>query len=392
MLSDKFESYVIELRREFHKYPELGGYEKKTYERITKEIEAMGLPYERVGDFNIIATLETGRQGKTLMLRADIDALPIMEDQFNLRNKKQVVSLIDGVSHMCGHDAHAAMLLGAMKTLISIKDELCGTILFCFEQGEENFTGIMDMVSALRDRNVDAAWGFHVQSGIPGGYVSVDPGSRMAAAYAFDVKVEGCGGHGSRPDLCIDPIMCTAHILLGIQSIITRELDPNKTVVLHIGKVQAGKVGNVIPDVAEFSGGFRCFDLSQVEQFKESFTRIVTSTAEAHKCKAEIQFGGAYNSIVKPVQNDEELSLIAEASVKKAIGPDKLYHMKPLNGSETFGMYLDICPGVYGLMGIDNDELGSGAQNHNPRFDIDESVLKNGVEVTVQFALDYVKS
>jgi len=376
------------MRRDLHRHPELGGQEKRTSERIIKEIEYMKLPYEMAGNYGIIVTLQGDRPGKIIMLRADIDALPVQEDKYNLVQEKAVVSEIDGVSHVCAHDAHTAMLLGSMKALVEIKDQINGTVLFCFEQGEENATGIGPMIELLKNKTVDAAWGMHFHPRIPSGSICVDPGPRMAAASVFDIVIKGKGGHGARPDLAIDPIQCTANVLLGIQSIITREMDPNETVVVHIGKVQAGEAGNVFPDKAFIAGGFRCFRKELADQFKEALCRIVKNTAEAHRCTAEVTF----KPLLNPVTNDEKLSAIAAESAQKAIGADKLVNVKPLNGSETFGMYLDKCPGVYGFLGLDNEELGSGEYNHNPKFDIDEAAMKNGVAVTVQFALDFLNS
>ncbi|MBF4692198.1 M20 metallopeptidase family protein [Fusibacter ferrireducens] len=386
MIGDKYEKYVIDIRRDLHRNPEIGGNEKRTSKIIIEEIKSMNVAYEVVGEYGILATLKGNNDGKTVMLRADIDALPVQEDKCNLVQEKTVVSEIDGVSHVCGHDAHTAMLLGAMKTLVEMKDQINGTILFCFEQGEENGTGINPMLHVLKNKKIDAAWGLHFHPHFPSGSVCVDPGPRMAAACVFDILIHGKGGHGARPDLAIDPIQCLANVLIGINAITTRELDPNEAVVLHIGRVHAGETGNVFPETAEIKGGFRCFKKELISAFKEALSRIVTHTAEAHRCKSEVLF----NLILNPVTNDPILSNIASGSVKKALGEDKLVDGKPLNGSETFGMYLDLCPGVYGFIGLDNEALGSGEYNHNPKFDIDESAMKNGVAVTVQFALDFL--
>lgn len=385
-LANKQEQYVIALRREFHANPELGMQEEETSARIIREIESMGLTYEVVGPKGIIATLQGAKPGKTIALRADMDALPTQEDENNLAGPKPVVSKKPGVAHLCGHDAHVAMLLGAMKVLTELKDRLEGTVLFCFEQAEEFGGGIGYMIDALAQRKVDAVWGVHVYAGLPAGKISVDPGPRMSGASAFDVKVKGRGGHGSRPDQTVDPIQCAAQMIVNLSAILSRELSPMQSGVVTVGYFKAGEVKNVIPETAQFGGTCRSFELEVGLQIKEAFLRIVKGVAAAHRCEVEIDFQGPNPGVI----NDAALAALAAESVKKYVGEEHLATCEPWMASESMSRYLVKYPGVFAFLGIANEAAGTGAAHHNPKFDIDESALKIGVAATVGFAMDFL--
>ncbi|HHX28901.1 MAG TPA: amidohydrolase, partial [Firmicutes bacterium] len=351
-LATKYEQFVIGLRREFHANPELGMQEKETSARIIKEIESMGLPYEIVGPYGIIATLKGGQPGKTIMLRADMDALPTKEDADNLAGPRPVVSCKEGVAHLCGHDAHVAMLLGAMKGLVELKDHLSGTVLFCFEQAEESGGGIDFMLEALSKKTVDGCWGIHVYAGLPSGTISVDPGPRMSGAGGFDVTIRGKGGHGSRPDQTIDPIQCAAQCVTNLSAILSRELSPMDSGVVTIGTFRAGEVGNVIPETAFFSGTARAFEMHVGLQIKDAFIRIVKSVAAAHRCEADINYRGPNPGVI----NDAAMAALAAESVKKSIGEEHLITCEPWMASESMSRYLIKYPGVFAFLGIANEK------------------------------------
>ncbi|AFS79618.1 amidohydrolase, peptidase M20 family [Gottschalkia acidurici 9a] len=383
-----YEDYVINLRRFFHEYPELSGEEINTSMKIREELDKMNIEYEIVGDFGIIGTLKGRNQGKTIALRADMDALPIPESEFNLSQKKSIISSISNISHACGHDGHSAMLLGTAKILSDLRNSFDGTILFCFEQGEEDGSGVLPMLEKLEPKNVDAMWGIHLYSELPSGMICVDEGPRMSGATVFSVNISGKGGHGSSPHQTIDPINCTVQIISNLSSILSRELNPIDTGVLTIGHINAGKAPNVIPDSALFSGTMRYFDLDIGAQIIESFKRIVFNTASAHNCIVNLTLDGPGY----PVINDSNLSFLAKTSIENSIGKEFLTSCKPWMASESMSRYLRKYPGVFAFLGINNTGLGTGAPHHNPSFDIDESCLKNGVASSVQFALDFLKS
>lgn len=377
---------VISLRRYFHEFPELSGKEINTSKKIKYELEKLHIEHECVGDYGVIGILRGKSAGKTIVLRADIDALPIMESTENLKGEKTSVSNITNVCHACGHDAHTAMLLASAKRLSELKDKFSGTILFCFESGEEDGSGIVDMLDKLKDKSVDAAWGIHVYSALPTGYVSVDEGPRMSGVNFFDVKIIGRGGHGSTPHKSLDPINCTVNILSNLSSILSREIDPTQTAVLTVGKLHAGSAPNIIPDSARFEGTIRYFDEDVSKQVVKSFYRIIEGITRAHNCEFEI----AIKKPGIPVINDRDLSELAKESVTKSIGKEFLIHSKPWMASESMGYYLKEYKGVFAFLGIGNEEIGISAEHHNPAFDIDEKSLNNGVDVTVQFALDFL--
>lgn len=380
--------YVVELKRHFHKYPELSGEEINTSNKIKTELEKMNISYEEVGDYGVIGTLIGKNPGKTVVLRADIDALPIFENERNLNTKKTVISSVPGVFHACGHDGHTAMLLASARELIKQKNNFTGTVLFCFEQGEEDGSGIAPMLEKLSTKNVDAVWGIHLYSDLISGKISVDEGARMSGVHFFDVTVIGRGGHGSNPHQTIDPINCAVNMISNLYSMISREINPAETSVLTIGKLNAGTAPNVIPDYANFEGTIRYFDPSVSERIVNSFYRVVRSIATAHNCEVEIKM----KQPGYPVINDGKLSSLAKQSIVKSIGEEHLISCDPWMASESMGYYLKEYPGVFAFLGVANEEIGTGAAHHNPFFDIDESSLKSGVDVTVQFALDFLSS
>lgn len=387
--AEELESYVIRLRREFHKHPEVAAMEEWTSRRIRDEIEEVGLPYEMVSKTGLIATLDTGREGRHIALRSDIDALPVKENPNNLKGCKAAVSEIDGLSHACGHDAHMAMMLGAMKILVDIKDELTGTIYFCFEEGEESGTGFPGMFAALSKRRVDTIWAMHVYSALESGKISVDKGPRMAGACGIDVTVHGKGGHGSRPDLSISPIYAASCILSNIAAAWVNQIDANETVTLGIANIHAGSdVTNVIPETARFMGSMRFFNMNEGRKALKIFKEISEATAKMHKCI--VTFGAGMDIAVGPVINDDEYSAMAKDALNEILPEDTIAACPKWYASESMSKYLEAYPGVFAFLGIKNDELGSGAEHHNEKFDVDDSVLKIGMLSTVKYAAAFL--
>lgn len=238
-LLDEVASETIRNRHWLHEHPELSLAEKETSAFICRRMDELGIPWERVGEYGLIGRLECG-PGKTVLLRADMDALPVEESPENLCRPKAAVSGTPGISHACGHDAHVAMLLSAMKVLSAARSRLHGTVLFCFEQAEETGKGVQPMLDALARYQVDTAWAIHVYAGLDSGKISVDPGARMAGLAAYTVRLNGKGGHISRLDLCHNPIMCGAQILSNLSMLWATGIDPTKTVTLGVGTFHAG--------------------------------------------------------------------------------------------------------------------------------------------------------
>ncbi len=385
--ADEAESYVIAMRRELHQHPEISSAEIWTSNRLREEAEKFGLPVEMVSKTGFIATLDTGRPGGHVALRADIDALAVSENPTNLKNPKVAVSQNAGVSHACGHDAHMAMLLGAMKILTEIKDQLCGIVYFCFEEAEENGGGIVGMIEALSKKKVDTVWAIHVYSALDSGKISVDAGPRMAGAALVDVTVQGRGGHGSRPDLSINPIFATANILTNLTSAFVNQISANETVTLGICSLQSSSnFYNIIPETVQFTGSLRFFDIEEGRKGDRIIHEVSETIAKAHHCT--VTFAPEY--IIGPVVNDAHCAAVA-AEVLQTVLPEGAVATCPKwFASESFRKYLNIFPGVFAFLGIRNPEFGSGAEHHNDRFDVDESVLKLGVLSTAKYAATFL--
>lgn len=364
--------------------------ETKTIEFICQELEKMAIPYKIVPDGGIIARINGNREGKTLILRADLDALPMQEANTNLSKEKKVVSKVDGVAHTCGHDAHTAMLLGAAILLNRHKEYINGTVLLVFEQGEEIGGGIENLVNALIEIGADGIWGIHLKNDLPAGKISVEAGPRMAAVMPFDITIHGKSGHGSRPDLAHSPIDCFVDFHTRLSAMRMQYLDPLKPVTFSLGSVHAGTAANIIPESLQFSGTFRYLHEEQGKKIEKFFTKLLNETTQAHDCTYKYNIEPKAHNVL--VNNDETCALIAEQSVKKSIGSDALQPFPAWMASEPFALYQQHFPGVFAFLGIYNEEKGTGADHHNVHFDVDEDVLKLGVAVTVQYTIDFLNS
>ena len=379
--------YLIKIRRYFHENPELSGEEKNTYTKITNELKKFNINYKKVGDYGVIGFLEGSKAGKTILLRADIDALPIEESENNLCSKKKSVSKIKGISHMCGHDGHTAIMLTAAKVLSEIKNNIKGRVIFCFESGEEKGTGIEDMINSLKNEKVDGVWGIHIYFDIESGKISVEEGPVMAGNIKFNVKVNGKGGHGAMPEEAIDPINCAAQILNSLNTINSRIISSKENFTLTVGQIHGGDADNIIPESIWFSGTIRYYEEEIKDKIVDSFSNIVKGISSANNCISQIDWSGS-NS---PVVNNKEVSLFAKESIEKSLGKQYLCSHSPWLASDSMSEYLKKYKGVYAFLGTKNPTLGTGACHHNPLFDIDEKALENGLIATINFALDFLK-
>ncbi|WP_010280479.1 amidohydrolase [Bacillus timonensis] len=386
----QLEDYVIGIRRNLHLHPEIGLQEIRTMNVVTEELEKMNINYEIVKNGGIIGVIEGGQAGKTIVLRADLDALPMEEEETNLKQKKNVVSMTPTAAHTCGHDGHTAMLLGAAKILSENKDKLKGKVILAFEQGEEMGGGIFNLMERLIEIGADGVWGIHLKSDIPSGKISVDPGPRMASAMPINVIIKGTGGHGSRPDLVNSPVDCFVDFYNSVKQMRLDTLDPFKPITFSLGTVKAGTVGNIIPETIQFSGSFRYLHYDQGLSAEKEFKRLLEKTCALHEC--EYEYVGKNKAGNLFVYNQEECADIAKEAVKKSIGGEALYEYPAWMASESFSFFQKYFPGVFAFVGIQNEEKGTGAEHHNPHFDIDEDVLKLGVAATVQYTLDFLNS
>ena len=380
--------YTYKVYEMLHQNPEPSGEERQTAAFIRQELAAMGLDTNPVLDNGTLALLDTGRPGKTLLLRADIDALPVQEDECNLSGKKPLVSGRPGVCHACGHDGHTSMLLAAAKALTQHKDQLCGKIMFIFESSEEmiataSYPAIVEM---LKQQKPDVIWGIHLYAMMKTGTVSVQPGPRMSGAGSFEIKIIGRGGHGSRPDQSINPVVTAAEITGKLGTIVPLQIAPDEAGVVTVSCLQGGETWNIIPDTCTVIGGIRYFSVENFEKIVSRIRIITDSLCAANDCKAEYI---TMPKLMYPVINDPAISKIAAAAVEKVL-PGGVVEEPAWMASESFGAYQNVVPGVFAFVGIQNEELGSGAAHHNVKFDLDEKALSIGAAATVQFVSDFL--
>lgn len=387
-LARELEQETIDCRGYLHERPELSGKEYETSRYLKDEVRKIGLEIEEVpGSTGFTALLDTGRPGKTLGIRTDIDALPVFETPNNISGERKYVSQNPGVMHACGHDGHMAIVLGAMKILLGLKNQLNGKIYFIFEEGEEVWSGIYQMLDHLEDKNIDAIYGTHVTSFMETGKVCVDSGPRMAGAAKVTFTVRGKGGHGSRPDLSINPVFAAANVLTGLTSAWANQIDVSKTVTLGITQIHGGSLGNVIPDKVDINGSLRFFDMEEGERAVGVMKSVIEHTAKAHNCSVE--FDEEFDVAAPPVINDEKLSAIAQLGIKEIL-PESLQTDVVWYASESFSQYEKLAPTCFAFVGIGNKEYGSGAEHHNEYFDLDDDALYYGVVATSKFAVDYL--
>lgn len=373
--------YVIELRRDFHQHPERSLEEYRTSKRIKEELDKMGIPYVAVAETGVVATIKGNNTGKTVALRADMDALSVFEE-----NDVEYKSKVDGMMHACGHDGHTAMLLGAAQVLNDIKDQINGTVKLFFQPAEEVAKGAKAMVDNGVLEGVDGVFGIHLWSGLECGKVSVEEGPRMAAADIFKIHVKGKGGHGSLPHQGVDAVVTSAAIIMNLQSIVSRETSPLDSVVVSVGALHSGTRFNVIASEAVLDGTARYFNPELREEIPKMIERVAKSTAEAYRAEAELEY--RYGTPISI--NNKECSKIAEKSVIKLLGEDGLSLLDKLTGGEDMAEYMNRVPGVLAFVGAGNPEKGAAYPHHHGKFNIDEDSLEIGTAVYVQYALDFL--
>ena len=373
---------IIKWRRHIHANPELSFQEVETSAFIYKTLEEIGgFELERLTPTSVIATLNTGRPGKTVALRADIDALPILEEtdiEFKSKN--------DGVMHACGHDSHTAMLLGAAEGLIKIKDEINGTVKLIFQHAEELLPGgAKELVAAGVMDGVDHVFGIHISPALDTGVVGYRAGFTHAAPDTFQLTIQGNGAHAARPHMSTDPILIGAELVNALHHIVSRNIDPFDNVVLTIGEFTSGNAANVIPDTAFIQGTIRTVDMTTRKLMQDRIESIIKHTLEMHGATGELEYTIGYD----PVINDAEHVEFVKAAARKVVGEDKMVEVKPGMGGEDFSAYMTKAPGAFFNLGVGTDrEQGYGISVHHPKFKMDEAGLVNGSAMHVQLVLD----
>jgi len=376
---------LIALRRDIHQHPELGYQEERTASLVEKTLRELGLEgVRRITGTGVTGLLKGGRPGPVLLLRADLDALPVEEDT-DLPYKSKT----PGVMHACGHDGHTAILLTAARLLTDLKDRLAGSVKFVFEPNEEE-VGALAMIEAgvLENPKVDAAAGLHLWATLPLGQMAVDPGTCWAGMDHFTIKVKGKGGHTSTPHTAVDPILVAAQIVNGVQVMQSREQDPFLSSALLFGRIEGGRAANIIPDAVELEGTLRYFfDGSDEGPYKPRLRlrELVENIAAAYRAEAEIDYYCSQPALI----NDEAMTRLGRAAAETLGGAENL--VKFLNmGGEDFSEFSARVPAVFAMVGAGSEESGAVYPHHHPKFRIDERSLPIGLEWLLRTTLQYL--
>jgi carboxypeptidase Ss1 len=383
--ADKIEPEIVKIRREIHQNPELAYKEKATSRLVADKLKTLGLGVKTgIGGTGVMAVLECARPGKVIALRADMDALPI-EELADIDFKSQV----KGVMHACGHDTHVAMLLGAARLLVNHKDELAGTVKFLFQPAEENGGkgGAKPMIQAgvMANPKVDYVFGLHIDSDLNSGTLGFRGGPIMASPDTFEIKVIGRGGHGAYPHETVDPVYVAAQVIIALQGVSGRMIDPIQPFVITIGSIHSGTKENIIPDQAIMQGTLRTLDEKTRKLAKAKIAEVAKGVSKAFGAKAEVDFEkDAYPVTVNDVHVTEQAMKIV-----KRIPRAKVRVREPIMGGEDFSRFLHEAPGTFYFLGNHNPAIGCVHPNHSPRFKVDEDVLKLGAASLAMLAMEF---
>lgn len=386
-----FENYkqeVIELRRHFHKHPELGFQEYETAKFIKEYLTNLGLEPKTIAKTGVVSLIKGVHPGKTLLLRADMDALAIQEE-----NDVEYISENPGVMHACGHDGHIAMLLVAAKILAQRTEEIHGTIKLVFQPNEEeDGASYLIKEGVLENPKVDASFAIHLWSPIASGYIGLKSGPVMAEMYNFKIVLHGKGGHTSSPQNSVDPIVCAANIVQTVQSIQTREVDPLEPTVIMFGKIKGGTSSNIIADTVEMEGTLRYLydgDDSGLQQPRKRFKRMVEAICEAYRVKCDVAFLPSSYTVIN---EEKSVAFLKDYVLNQIVDGNKVIPYCCMGG-EDFSEYINHnnIPGALVFVGTGNPEIGSDIPHHRCDFNIDEETLLTGVRIHVLTALEYLK-
>ncbi len=376
--------WLVEIRRSIHRHPELGFEEIETSQLISDWLERFGLRVEKgLAKTGVVGLLEGSGPGRTVALRADMDALPLEE-----ANRVPYASEVKGKMHACGHDAHVTILLGVARFFSFMRDRVKGNIKWIFQPAEEGGGGGRVMVEegVLENPKVNAIFGVHVFPFLPIGKVGIYEREGLAAADRFTIKIVGKGGHAATPHAAKDPILAAGHLITQIHSIVSRNIDPLDSAVVTIGKVSGGTAFNIIPDEVELMGTVRSLNPQVREELKSRIEQTVQGVVRSFGMAYRFEFEYGYPVLI----NDLEMSKLVAAACSKGIGKENVEVLKPSMGGEDFAYYLEKVPGSFFRLGCRNEEKGIVHPFHSTLFDIDEEVLPFGVEMFIRVIDQYL--
>lgn len=382
-LAEKNHDYVVEMRRYFHRHPELSTQEVNTSKKICEELEKMGIPYKAYPDYTVIATIDSGKRGKTVLIRGDIDALPVTEE-----TGLPFASQNPGVMHACGHDCHGAMLLGIGKSLMEVKDELTGKILLGFQVAEENLKGSRTMVQYVKDMGgADNSIAIHVGCAQNIGEIMLPAGPMASGVITYQIRVKGRGGHGSAPHAALDPIKPACEIVLKLASLPSNAIDAQDPIVFSTCHIEGGSAVNIIPDEAVIGGTVRYFNKDLTQPIFNYLENISDCVCKSYGVTRTMEY--IFDPMI-PVVNDKEVAEMGQR-IAEEMGLKVTKEGKGM-GSDDMALLLDAFPGFYANIGCANEAKGIGhVANHNACFTIDEDALKLGTEFLMKSACELLK-
>lgn len=375
---------LVALRRDIHRHPELGFAEHRTAAMVAEGLRACGYEVRAgVAGTGVVGLLRGARPGKTLLLRADMDALPMPEE-----TDAPYRSTVDGVMHACGHDGHVAMALVAAEVLAGRRADLAGNVKLCFQPAEEGPGGAEPMIAegVLRDPPVDAALGIHLWNDLDVGRLGIGTGPIMAAEDSFEIEVVGVGGHGAYPSQTVDPVVVASHVVVALQTIVSRNVSALDRAVVSVGTIQAGYAVNIIPRSARLTGTLRSFDAALRELLVERVADVAKGVAGALGARATFTRDPGYPATV----NDAAMAAFAATVAATTFGGGNVIDPAPSMGAEDMSYYLREVPGAFLFLGSRNPDRGLDAPHHSSRFDFDEAALAAGTDVFVRTALAYL--
>jgi amidohydrolase len=372
---------LVRVRRALHRRPELSMVEHETAAFVAEELRKLGLDEVRtgIGQTGVLGTLRGGKPGPVTLLRADMDALPISElVEADYRSER------GGVMHACGHDGHVAILLAAARTLAERRADVPGTLVFCFQPGEEGYAGNRLMIEdgALENPHVERTFALHLYSGLDVGKIGVRDGAFFASADEYTLVIKGKGGHGAMPQLAVDPVVAGAYLVTMLQTIVSREVAPKDPAVFTVGKFHAGTTFNVIPDEATLMGTVRCFDAAVRKSMPERFERIVKGLSEALRIDYELDYHWSY----PPTVNDRAMNDVVREVGRDVLGAENVVEHDIVMWAEDMSFMQEQRPGAYFIVGARGGE-STAFPHHNARFDIDERSLEVGYAMMVALGL-----
>jgi amidohydrolase len=377
--------YTRDLRRDFHRHPELGFQEVRTAGVVARELTDLGLEVSTgIGKTGVVATLEGSRQDSVVLVRFDMDALPIQEE-----TGAEYASQTPSVMHACGHDGHTAIGLAVARMLDAHEMEFSGTIKFVFQPAEEGLGGAEAMVAdgILENPKPDLCLSLHLWNDKPLGWIGVTPGPAMSASDRFTVKITGRGGHGAAPHLTVDPVVAGAQVISTLQSIVARNVKPLESAVVTVTSMSGGEAFNVIPEKVDLKGTIRTYNPEIRELVLERFEEITTGVAEAFGCQTEVEF----NRVTPAVANDPEMAKRVQNVAARMFPDSTVDDQERTMGSEDMAYMMEDIPGCYFFVGSANPEKGLDAAHHHPKFDFDERALPRAAALMASAVVEFLE-